>query len=56
MDLESSSPYPQAPAILFNQQMHKVFVNYYLFLTNATCFDTLVSLPGSCLYAKITAN
>jgi len=27
-------------SIMFNQQMHKVLINTYLFLITSTCFDT----------------
>jgi len=40
---------------MFNQQMHKVFVNTYLFLIIPTCFDTKVS-SGSCSYVEDTKN
>jgi len=43
-------------SIVFNQQIHELFVNTYLFLITPKCFDTWLSSSGSCLYAKVTAN
>jgi len=39
---------------MFNQQMHKVFVNTCLLLVTPACFETWVSSSGSCLYATVT--
>ena len=41
---------------MFNQQMHKVFVNISLFLVTPTRFDTKVSSSRICSYAKVTSQ
>jgi len=42
--------------IMFNQQIHEVFVINYLFLITPKYCDTRVSSSGSCSYTKVTVN
>jgi len=43
-------------SITFNLQIHKVFVNTYLFIIIPTCFGTQVSSSGSYSYSEFTCQ